>query len=183
MDYSAFAMPTMLASPTALSTRILRVIRPFKTAHSRVCTPLEDYIVSRYRICRSTSIHLLRHGNGPPAYWPPRPVIWKVTMNIRISFQSLPAREDRIRHFCDWTTTSSQLLQPLARRRGALTADLANRFLTRKPFKSVLTSPGREDRANYCHRPRTSSSGLWPYYYFAIILALTCSYDYYRSSH
>ena len=41
-----------------------------------------------------------------------------------------------------------------------LLADLANRFLTRKPFKSVLTSPEEKTELTTCHRPRTSPSGL-----------------------
>lgn len=171
-------------------TRILRVIRPFKNGivfDFSGMHAIEDYIVSRYQMYMQVYFHSVSRGmemvlhslltRAKTCY------LEKADqMKTQISFLEPFLRGDWL--LSDYLRLDDHILSSYFNHwldeEDVLLTDLANRFLTRKPFKSVLTSPEEKTELTIAIDQELVRLGYDPYYYFAENSSFDLPYDYYR---
>lgn len=171
-------------------TRILRVMRPFD---QRIVFDfsgmhaVEDYIVSRYQMYMQVYFHPVSRGmeevlsnllqrakylytHQPDTMQAQIPLLipfleqtWTVKDYLRLDDHVMNS------YFNHWTDTEDSIL-----------ADLARRFLNRKPFKSLLTTNDNRDELTEAIHQELRSNGWDPTYYFGENSSFDLPYDFYR---
>ncbi|MCW6682486.1 HD domain-containing protein [Aerococcaceae bacterium NML160702] len=171
-------------------TRILRVIRPFNDKivfDFSGMHAVEDYIISRYQMYMQVYFHPVSRG------------MEEVLQNLfsRAKYCYLHKPED-MRYPIDflkpfllgnWTLQDylklddhimSNFFAHWREDNDAILADLANRFLCRKPFKSIIVNPEEKTELATAVREVLFDAGYDAQYYFGENSSFDLPYDYYR---
>lgn len=171
-------------------TRILRVIRPFNDKivfDFSGMHAVEDYIISRYQMYMQVYFHPVSRG------------MEEVLQNLfaRAKYCYLNKPEDMrypsnfLKPFLlgNWTLQDylklddhvmSNFFAHWREDNDAILADLANRFLCRKPFKSIIVNPEERIELATAVREVLFDAGFDADYYFGENSSFDLPYDYYR---
>lgn len=171
-------------------TRILRVIRPYENGiafQMNGMHAVEDYIVSRYQmymqvyfhpVSRGMEVvldHLLKRAQAlyveDPEYFNFSAPLLVPFLNHTFNLEDYLSLDDGVLNttFIQWQKAKDPIL-----------ADLAQRFLRRKPLKSVKINPETDEKSLEEMKQIITEVGYDPEYYTAINSSYDLPYDFYR---
>lgn len=171
-------------------TRILRVIRPYKDGiafNMSGMHAVEDYIVSRYQMYMQVYFHPVSRGmevilnrllkRAAECYHSPTHPLHHTASFLVPFFENNWTLEDYLRlddgvlstYFNHWLYEDDPIL-----------SDLADRFINRKPFKSVAYDPDVDQETIRLMINEIEAVGYNPDYYAAINNSYDLPYDFYR---
>lgn len=170
-------------------TRILRVIRPYQKGivfQMNGMHAVEDYIVSRYQMYLQVYFH--------PVSRSMEVILDHLLERAHLLFQKDPAHFENDRFLLPFLRGTYTLANYLKLDDGVLNtcilewaedadgilADLSKRFLNRKPFKSVLFTPVRDDDMLDVLAGLVQRVGFDPAYYTALNSSYDQPYDFYH---
>lgn len=171
-------------------TRILRVIRPY---HQQIVFDyssmhaVEDYIVSRYQMYMQVYFHGVSRGmeqvleslmaRGKKCYLDPSHTMKHPAGLLQPFLEGTWTLSDYLKlddhvmgtYFSMWTYEEDAIL-----------ADLAYRFVNRKPFKSIIISENERELLSKALISELARLDFSPEYYFGENSSFDLPYDYYR---
>lgn len=174
-------------------TRILRVIRPYEKGIAFSMSGMhavEDYIVSRYQMYAQVYFHPVSRGMEV--------ILDHLLQRAKEYFLCAPRRvQQNASALMPFFTQTYTLQDYLKLDDGVLTtyfgqwlqesdpilSDLAQRFLFRKPFKSITFDRNTQEQALTSLRQLISEVGYDPLYYTATNASFDAPYDLYQPSH
>ena len=171
-------------------TRVLRVIRPFNNQIAFDFSgmhAIEDYIVSRYQMYMQVYFHPVSRGmeqilkgllrRAKDSYQQPDHQM-KTAIGLLEPFllqqwtlEDYLLLDDSVlnSYFVHWSQENDPVL-----------ADLSDRFLNRKPFKSILTNDAETMQLTTALQAELFTAGFHPDYYLSENSSYDLPYDYYR---
>lgn len=172
-------------------TRILRVMRPYRNGicfHDTGMHAVEDYIISRYQMFMQVYFHPVSRGMEV--------VLQRLLERAQFCYQKQPEYFDQHcellvpflkadHHLEDYLRLDDGVLntyfQLWLQADDPILRDLADRFVNRKPFKSIKVEPGVDLRHLRKLSTLLEHLGFDPHYYAALNSASDVPYDIYRA--